>query len=126
VPWASQKVLVKRLISLAGVAMTACLLAACTKPPSPPPGVTVPNVVGVTTMVADGRLQAADLLLEVNATGPSIPTKPDGLIQSQVPSPGTDVPVGSTVTVRAVCTPKPCPSPIGGQHIYDPCTCATR
>jgi len=87
----------------------------------------VPNVVGVTTEVADVRLGAIGLLLEVNTTGGTPEAgQPDGLVRSQSPAAGTVVSAGSVVTVDAVCAPKPCPSPIGGAHIYDPCTCAMR
>ncbi len=121
------------LVTIVGAAI---VLAACTGGARPSPtqvaqassgAATVPNVVGVTTRVADQRIQAAGLLLEVELTG-TLPeaSQPDGLIQSQVPSAGTVITVGTIVTVRAVCVPKPCGSPTGGRHIYDPCTCATR
>src|SRR5437879_12684850 len=99
------------------------MLTACTGghaqpyPTETPPrsGPAVPNVVGVTTGVADVRLRAAGLLLKVKTTGATPEaTQPDGLVQSQSPAAATIVSAGSVVTVGAVCTPKPCPSPIGG------------
>jgi hypothetical protein len=87
---------------------------------------TVPNVVGVTTQVADRRVKHAGLLLNVRLTGLPMATQPDGLIQSQIPPAGTITAVRTSVRVNAVCVPKPCPSPTGGGQIYDPCSCATR
>ncbi len=117
----------------AATALACIVLTACTgggPQPSPtqgsPKGVAVPNVVGLTTTAADRTLQTERLLLEVNPTGTPVGNQPDGLVVSQKPAGGARVSRGSVVTVDALCTPKPCPSPIGGQVIYDPCTCATR
>jgi beta-lactam-binding protein with PASTA domain len=115
---------------LAVLMFTACTGGHVQPSPTETPGRSgpaVPNVVGVTTGVADVRLRAVGLLLEVNTTeGMPEATMPDGLVQRQSPAAGTVVSAGSVVTVDAVCTPKPCPSPIGAAHVYDPCTCATR
>jgi hypothetical protein len=86
----------------------------------------VPNLVGMTTQVADRGIKDAGLLLKVNMTGLPVATQPDGLIQSQVPPAGSVIVAGAIVKVDAVCVPKPCPSPTGGRQIYDPCTCASR
>jgi hypothetical protein len=128
-----------RLRVAAGIALVCFMLTACTdRGPQPsashasseqvavPREVAVPKLVGSTTGVADRRLRDAGLHLEVHVTGTPEGLQPDGWIVSQKPSPGGRVSKGSVVTVDAVCTPKPCPSPIGGQSIYDPCTCATR
>ncbi len=114
---------------LAGLVLTACTGGSAQPSPTEAPtvsGQAVPDVVGVTTGVADVRLRAAGLFMEVNADGLPNASQPDGLVQGQSPTAGTVVSAGSVVTVEAVCTPKPCPSPIGGAHIYDPCRCATR
>lgn len=70
-------------------------------PPSPSatpiPMVSVPSVIGVTLSVAEQTLTAAGLqAIPQDAWNPRLP---HGMIYAQDPAPGTEVPVGSKVTI---------------------------
>jgi hypothetical protein len=126
-----------RMATAVGIALA---LAACTRAPSdrravtpgerppaetvlesPGPRISVPDVTQLTTTQADRILTRVGLMIRVNTVGGD-----DALVVSQTPLPGTIVDPGSRVRVRARCYPAPCPSPPKGEHIYDPCTCASR
>jgi hypothetical protein len=75
-------------------------------PPSPPPPVTVPNVVGMTSANAKSAIIAANLTVGAETTASST-TVPSGSIISQNPAAGTPAATGSAVSLVTSSGPPP-------------------
>jgi len=75
-------------------------------PPTPPPPVTVPNVVGMTNANARSAITSANLTVGTDTTASST-TVPSGSIISQNPAGGTSVATGSAVSLVTSSGPPP-------------------
>ena len=75
-------------------------------PPTPPPPVTVPNVVGMTNANAKSAITSANLTVGTDTTASST-TVPSGSIISQNPAGGTSVATGSAVSLVTSSGPPP-------------------
>src|SRR4029077_9915357 len=75
-------------------------------PPSPPPRVTVPNIVGMTSANAKSAIIAANLTVGTETTASST-TVPSGSIISQNPAAGTPAATGSAVSLVTSSGPPP-------------------
>jgi hypothetical protein len=117
------------LALLVGMLLTGACTGGGPHPPTEAPTtsnpsgfVAVPDVVGLSTASAVVAMDDAGLAFEINPVGGSAP-----LVIRENPEPGTQVRVGSTVTLEASCYPAPCPfQPGSGKTTYDRCTCAAR
>jgi hypothetical protein len=86
----------------------------------------VPALVGLGRVRAIETVLSLGLNVRVLPLGPPPKNKRKDEVARQVPFAGTGVVPGGEVLIGAYCLPAPCPSPAGGETIYDPCTCATR